>query len=83
MTSTGAQGTFAAHPYGPNGAITSGASRMGIIGDPCDFLPSTATRDPQKEHDIMKTCMFLLFYWMDLLPSTLRLTPFSYISPFI
>ena len=40
MNSAEAQGTFAAHLYGPNGAITSGASRTGIIGDPYDFLPS-------------------------------------------
>ena len=83
MNSAGARGTFAAHPYGPNGAITSGTSRMDIISDPCDFLPSAAMWNPQKVCNIIKICMFLLFYQTDLLSSTLCLTPFFYISPFV
>ena len=83
MNSTKAQGTFTAHLYGPNGAITSGTSRTGIIGDPCDFLPSATMQDLQKERNIIKTCMFLLFYRTDLLPSTLHLTLPFYISPFV
>ena len=59
--SAGARGTFAAHPYGPNGAITSGASKMDIIGDPCDSLPSTAMQNPQKARNIIKIRMFYCF----------------------
>ena len=83
MNSAGAQGTFTAHPYGPNGAITSGASRMDIISDPCDFLPSAATQNPQKACNIIKICMFLLFYWTDLLSSMLCLPSPFYISLFV
>ena len=61
MNSAGARGTFAAHPHGPNGAITSGASRMDIIGDPYDFLPSTATQNPQRARNIIKiVCLIVL-----------------------
>ena len=61
MNSAGARGTFAAHPYGPNGAITSGASKMNIIGDPCNLLPSTTTRNLQKARNIIKlVCFFIV-----------------------
>ena len=81
--SAGARGPFAAHLYGLNRVITSGTSRMDIIGDLCDFLPSTATRNPQKACNIIKICMFLLFYRMDLLSITLHLPSSFYISLFV
>ena len=77
-----AQGTITVHLYGTNGASTSGASRTGIIGDPCNPPPSALMSNPQQERNIIKTGIFYCFIGWIFYLVPCAYSPF-HISPFV